>query len=477
MTDLRDRLVRKTATPTGGDRSTTLAAFLSLLWPGLGQWYLRRRGAALAYALPTALAMGALVWQLGAGLETFALRMLTPTFALNVLILILLLAIVRIVAMLDAAFWRGPVAGTAPDGHRGRVAVAALTAMIALVVVSHGAAGYAAFAFYDAGSKIFIGASDGNGVPGPTDASATLDPNAFIDREDFQATPDATPSSASARVTVLLTGIDSGGNRDHTLTDTLLIVSIDPTTGKVVMVSFPRDIAGFPLYTGATYAGRINTLMSAARNDPKRFPDGPLPTLTRELSYLLGVPIHYFAAINLTGFIQMIDLVGGVDVVNPSVINDPTYDWLDGTRGFYLRAGKVHLNGRNALGFVRSRHGAGDSDFTRAANQQLLLVALRQKLLKPAMILRLPDLLAAASNTVTTNFPSDRVDQMVALAQSGDPSTIQRLVLGPPYSWHPDTSTTGGAWLLRLNMDKLAALSVQLFGSDSRYFSAATTSP
>ena len=64
--------------------------------------------------------------------------------------------------------------------------------------------------------------------------------------------------------------------------------------------------------------------MTSARLTPSQYPDGPLPTLTRELGYLLGVPINYFAAINLDGFTRMVDLVGGVDVTNPRAISDPS---------------------------------------------------------------------------------------------------------------------------------------------------------
>ena len=83
------------------------------------------------------------------------------------------------------------------------------------------------------------------------------------------------------------------------------------------MLSIPRDISNFPLYSGGTFRGKINSLMSTAGNDPKRFPDGPVLTLTREIGYLIGVPINYYAAINLDGFQKMVDLVGGVDVDNP----------------------------------------------------------------------------------------------------------------------------------------------------------------
>ena len=63
---------------------------------------------------------------------------------------------------------------------------------------------------------------------------------------------------------------------------------------------------------------------------PKDFPDGPINTLTKELGYLLGVPIYYYAAINLDGFKQMVDLVGGVTVTYDQDIFDPSYAWEDG---------------------------------------------------------------------------------------------------------------------------------------------------
>ena len=165
----------------------------------------------------------------------------------------------------------------------------------------------------------------------------------------------------------------------------------------------------------------------------------------------------------------MIDEVGGVTVTNERAINDPRYDWLDGTHGFFLKAGKVTLNGRTALAYVRSRQGAGDSDFTRAARQQQLLVALRGKLVSPDMITKLPAIIRVAGDTVRTNLPTDRLEEFIALARGVDNSTIKRYVLGPPYAIHPPTASTGGVYTLNLVPDRIAKLSVELFGSDSRY--------
>jgi LCP family protein required for cell wall assembly len=255
-----------------------------------------------------------------------------------------------------------------------------------------------------------------------------------------------------------------------------MVVSIDPTTGKVAMVSFPRDIAQFPLYDGRTFGGKINSLMSYAEAHPKEFPDGPLPTEIRELSFLMGTPIQYFAAVDLYGFERLVNAVGGVTVDVERPIDDPTYDWLDGSPpGFHLAAGPQTMNGRTALAFVRSRNGAGDNDFTRARRQQLLLLALRDKLADPAMLPMIPQLVQIAGDTIRTNFPVDRIAEMVQLAGDVDRANVTQVVLSPPtYTTHPPTDSTGGVYTLRLDMNALAGLSVRLFGQDSRYWTGPT---
>ena len=73
----------------------------------------------------------------------------------------------------------------------------------------------------------------------------------------------------------------------------------EPYTGKTAMVSFPRDIARFTMSNGQFYPRKINALMSEANQNPDRYPDGGLPTLTRELGFLLGVPILWTLGIIL----------------------------------------------------------------------------------------------------------------------------------------------------------------------------------
>jgi LCP family protein required for cell wall assembly len=449
------------STPFRRGRSPYTAGFLSFLWPGLGQWYAGRNRTAALFALPVIGMALILLLQAIGSLGQLASLLLTPSSALTVVILIGLLAAWRLLAIADAMSIGGV---TKPLRHRPTVMT--FGALALGVLVMHAAMGYAAWAFYDATSRIFVGDVSADGSPAPSLApGVSADPDA-----EYQASPIATPESASARINILLTGIDAAENRTNELTDTLLVVSVDPTNGSIAMLSFPRDISNFPLYDGRTYRDKINSFMSYARRNKDEFPDGPLTSLVRQMGYLLGAPIHYYAAIDLAGFRRMIDLVGGVTVDNVRTINDPRYNWLDGNHGFFLSAGKHHLDGRTALAYVRSRQGAGDNDFNRARRQQEVLLSLRKQLVKPEQLPHIPALLDAAGDTIRTNFPSERVGEMIDLAQGIDTSTIRQVVLGPrKYAEQIPVSETGGIYKLRLKMDVLAALSIEIFGQSSRY--------
>ena len=442
-----------------GDRASSpgVTTFLSFLFPGLGQFYARNTRAAAIFAVPVLVLIAFILLQLPRGLDTFVAQMIAPSFAIATLLVIVLLGAWRL-ASIGHAFRIAPAVA-----RRRRSAIGILVAVVIGVGVMHGVAGYYAVLFYDAGTQIFqpevtpppvAGASES---PGPSESFG------------FE-TPSVTLPPPTNRVTFLLTGVDSGHDRTHALTDTLLVVSVNLDTKEAVMLSIPRDIARFPMYSGGTYNSKINSLMTYASLNPKKYPDGAVGTLAKEVGYLIGVPVNYYAAINLEGFQSMVDLVGGVDIVNPKWIRDPVYDWFDGTQGFTLSPGKHHLNGKLALAYVRSRYGAGDNDFTRARRQQEVLVALRTKMGSSDMLAKLPAILKVAAKTIRTDFPADEIRDYLVLAKDVDESKIQRFVLGPPYAVHPPTNTTGGTYILELNFDKISALSVRLFGADSRYF-------
>jgi LCP family protein required for cell wall assembly len=436
-------------------RSATIAAGLSFLWPGLGQWYVDHRREALLFAIPVAIGLLVLLLWLAQGLEQALVALLLPGVALAFVVAILADGVWRITAGVRSAWLAGGRAALRRPSTGGLIVVLTL-----VVVVTHVWASAVAWSLFEASGRIFVPPI----ALGPTPAPGASPSDQFF------ASPGVTPATPDSRINVLLTGIDSSEIRTHALTDTLIVVSVDPVTHDVAMISFPRDIARFKEPDGTTFKGKINSLMTYAGNHPGEYPAGGLPTLIDELGYLLGVPIHYYAAVDLAGFARLIDTVGGITVNNPKAINDPGYGgWTDGHVGFKLSAGEHHLDGETALAYVRSRKGAGDNDFTRARRQQQVLLALRSRVTDPALLPQLPSIITAASQTIRTNFPADRIDEMLSIGsaiQSDD--SVKRVVLGPPYARNPPKGTPGGYQLI-LDMDRLAKLSVKLFGDDSAY--------
>ncbi len=453
-----------------------VAALLSFVFPGLGHLYLRRRRTALLYAVPVVavlLLVGLRI--LTDGLDVVALEMFSPSLSLTILGIVVVLGLWWAVALIDAFSSAG---GRRPL----RPVPAAVAALLLLVVGSVTAYGsYDAWSLYDAGQHIFVtNGPDGNTgqTPAPSlssDASGGSPTPLGSDLGIPDATPLTPPVAGSHRITVLLTGIDSSPTRNHALNDTMIVISLDTSTGKLAMVSFARDIAGFKMWDGSTFTGKVNSLMSTAQGNPSRYPLGGINTLVKELTFLIGIPINYYAAVNLPGFTALVDAAGGVTVRNDSVIADPTYGgWTDTRRvGFSLGIGTFNLDGQSALAFARSRMGPGNNDFVRAHRQQQLIIALEKKLASPTMLPRLPRIIQALGNTIRTNYPADGLGEALDAAKRVDESNITRVVLGPPYALRSSDPTT---YSLTLDMHKLAALSVELFGSASAY-APPTSSP
>lgn len=168
----------------------------------------------------------------------------------------------------------------------------------------------------------------------------------------------------------------------------------------------------------------------------------------------------------------MIDRVDGVTINNERrSATRLTAAGTDGRVGFRRSEGRHTLDGQEALAFVRSRKGTGGSDFSRARRQQQLMLALGRTMTDPAMNPNLPGILADASSPVRTNLPQARLGEMLGLAEVLDDQNVERVVLGPPYAERIPLAEANGVYMLRLDMDALADLSVEIFGDDSRYAS------
>lgn len=470
-------------------RSGAKAALLSAIFPGLGQGYLRDRRMALVFGLPVALGLTLVLIALFAqgSLLSLGARILDPGVAFPLAVVVLLLGL----------WW---IAGIVHAWHRSRDgALKPLVVALALVLVVGSINAWGALGLYrigNAGSDITDVTRDpldaaNRPTPRPTDpplpSGQTPDPNASpsqpppdVEYPDDDPTdgplptiaPGPTPSfdigaidaSQDGYLNVMLAGIDWIEGRVGARTDTILVVSVNDTTGEVLMFSFPRDLQDFPIYNGGTFNGKINTFAGVSKLYPEKFIEPGMPTLAKQIGFMLGSPIDYWAAVNMSGFLRVIEIVGSVTVCNPREIAD---DHLQ----FYLSAGRHTLGPADALRFVRSRKGQSGGDFARARRQQEVLSALKREMTQPHNLPRIPDIAEALAQVISTNYPPSQIDQLLSLAEQVEDEPSNTWILkDPEWADFLTRAETGGRQKLIPRMDRIAELSRQIFGESSLYW-------
>ncbi len=381
------------------------------------------------FALPIVAILGFVITLLATtSLPRLAATLFDPAVLWGLLAVQAALLIWRLLAV-GSSLW-DPRLG--PPGRRDALPIAAL--LLVAVIVPQAYAGYATEVARETADEIFTEPSP-TLVAGPI-ASAEPDPSFLataIPSASISASPSATPTVP--RVNILLAGVDAGVGRNTYLTDTMIVASLDPVTETVSMVSIPRDMVDVPLPDGRRFKGKVNGLVSYARHHPKQFPgsDGTgFDVLRGALGKLLGLDIPYHAAVNLGGFVHVIDTLGGVDVYVARAFCDPSYDEYGFTRGFAITKGRHHLNGQQALAYARVRKAAGESDFTRAARQQEVLSGIRDRMVHGGFINDPIGLLRALGKTVTTNVPRKVLPDMAdAMAKIGRQDTFRTVITSP----------------------------------------------
>ena len=433
--------------PRRTDPSSSAAAFLSFLFPGIGQAYNREWGLAWVLALPVVLVIGL-------GLAVFALSsssMLSRLLDARVLVALIVVDLAllgwRLVAILQAHSRRASL--------RWRAWPTWLTALLVVVTLAM----HVLPAYYAAKAIDTLGtvALEGGG--------------ALFDRRSGRDVNIPVPSyqpqvGLGERVTILLVGVDFAPGRESELTDTMLVTTLDPETNEGAMISIPRDLYGVPLGDGRVFNAKLNSLMSLAEDDPAGYPLGGPATLKAAIGELLGTRIHYVAAIDIEGMRQMVDTIGGVDVTVERAIDDPRYhDTFTGERGFSIQAGPQHLDGQTAMAFVRSRYGEGDNDFTRAARQQQVLTAIARKLTAGNLLLALPGLLDAVRQNLATDIPADRFAAIATEVESANLAGLERVVLTPDDGFVLVEQNSVAGYILHPDLDAIRDMAKRIFGT------------
>ncbi|GMK39494.1 hypothetical protein PCCS19_25480 [Paenibacillus sp. CCS19] len=259
----------------------------------------------------------------------------------------------------------------------------------------------------------------------------------FKDQET--ATPEPPKWEGTERVNILLMGGDGRGLEKTQVarSDTMMVVSIDPTTKKAHVFSVLRD----------TYVdieghdrGRINTAVTLGGERLAR----------TTIGNLLGLDIQYYIYTEFEGFKSLIDTIGGIDFY---VEKDMNYvDNADGNRyDIHLKQGQQHLDGDHALQYVRFRHDAM-SDFTRTERQREFMQAVASKIMSGWNIVRITDIIKSVSPFIETNLT---VEDMLKLGQLGLGISVAGTEQVPPMDLIGEDKVGGASVIGIKDEDKL----------------------
>ena len=413
-----------------------IASVLSLLLPGAGQLYVgaRRRGLILLGIT----ALGVL------GFFVFAVWLPVDAFwgvdrKLVATLLVLDLAVLAFRVFAVADVWRGGVAG--------------LAVLVALAAAPHVAAGYLTVRGYSVLENVFAdeepcGTACDRGsvllshvvVPLPQSVPKDAWELALVERlgpgevapleADARVLADAKAAKTKPWTTILLLGTDEGPGNWGARTDTIILAAIQHGTGRAAAFGIPRNLAQVPLGAGAKpFKEPLNALYGLSGGGEEG-----TTALKQAVSSLLGIRVDYYAMVNLLGFADLVDALGGVEIaVKERLVDEVTRPaWGEPKPSIDVVPGRTYrFYGREALAYVRSRKAS--SDYTRMARQRCFLSAMADQL-DPVDVLRHFGSLAKTIETnVHTDIPLNRLPSLVRLVSSVDSQETLTVTFGFDY--------------------------------------------
>lgn len=257
--------------------------------------------------------------------------------------------------------------------------------------------------------------------------------------------------SWQGRTNLLLLGIPGGTHPGADLTDTMMVLSLNPDKRTVAIISLPRDI------WSDTLKDKIN---SAYHYGEEKKQGGGMVMARVVVEDVIGVPIHFALVIDFSGFEKLIDAVDGITVAVKHGFVDDQFpisgkeeDVCDGDPQFRCRfevlrfaKGVQYMDGEQALKYVRSRQAEGEegSDFARSRRQQEVLVALKRKLTDPRLWFsprRASAIMAAVNEAIEADMTLGElltVGKLLVRVEEGkiEQISIEELLYPPPLTWY-----------------------------------------
>jgi LCP family protein required for cell wall assembly len=273
-----------------------------------------------------------------------------------------------------------------------------------------------------------------------------------------------TPPSAwsvDGYLNILLVGVDQGVGRWSLRPDTMILLQVELSSGRAAMYGVPRNLENIPLPPEAAkafachcfpYPNLLNGLWRDAVNRPKAYPyPGSdfvrgFKALEGAIGQYLGLHVDGAVVINLMGFVNLIDALGGLDINVPKELKDNQYSRPQDGKDVKIdiKAGQQHMNGYTALAYARSRH--QDSDYGRMARQQAVLMALRAQLHPCELVPKIPGLITALGSAFWTDMPIEDAPALAALAERVGTGNVKNIELVPAVTGNPVGFLTVPRW-------------------------------
>ncbi|MCB0910480.1 MAG: LCP family protein [Propionibacteriaceae bacterium] len=274
------------------------------------------------------------------------------------------------------------------------------------------------------------------------------------------------------RINVLLLGGDAGPDRTGLRPDSMTVASIDVETGRTVLFSLPRNLQHAPFPADSPFRAKypdgyyckvkdlsdaclLNGVYTLAMTNKKLFPGVKYPGVEATRGVIeetLGLKINYWAMIDLKGFRQLINAVGGINLdigkrVPIGSLHGPkgVYDWIEPGKN-------VHLNGFKALWFARSREYS--SDYERMIRQKCVMNAMLRQLNPTTVLTKFQAIADAGKEIVATNVPSSDLGMLLDLAAKGKSVPMASVSFTPPLI---EPATPDLAKIRTVVADKIAA--------------------
>ena len=260
-------------------------------------------------------------------------------------------------------------------------------------------------------------------------------------------------------------GDEGNGTHDGAqLTDSIMVISLDQETGDLAMLSLPRDLKASPTCTATS---KINEVYWCNNMDGDNEQAGA-EALMNEVSKILNVDFQYYAHLNWGSLVQIVNTLGGITVTLDEDVAD--YGWTNAV----FEAGKEYtIDGEQALGLARARHGTASGDFTRGASQQKILIGIKDKVFEQGLsITDIINLASTLGDNLRTNFSIDEMKTLAHLTSSFDFNNVRQISLIEPEQLMTTGNINGISYVIPVGgvgyYTKIQKYIDKMFSSDPR---------